>query len=358
MVIREDEFRAIVSGRDRRVRARAARALLRAASLGYGSVVRLRNRLYDLQMLRSRRTDATALSIGNLTTGGTGKTPLVVWLYRHVQDKGLRSAILTRGYRTEKGALSDEPALLAAECPETVVVVDPDRVAAAVEAIDRHGAEVLVLDDGFQHRRLARDLDIVAIDATLPFGYGRILPAGLLREPVAGLKRAHAAVLTRCDQVDEVALKEIEERVRRANPSLVIARSVHVPTRVVTADGEEFAPETMRDQRVFAFSGLGNPQAFLRTIERLGGIVADSRAFDDHHRYTTADLDHIREQARDCRAELVLTTQKDWMKIGPFVQAGKALMPAYLAIELRITDGKDPLTSLIDRVLSGRMPRS
>jgi len=334
-----------------------ARLGLSVLSVPYSAVVCLRNRLYTSGRLSAHKANVPVISVGNLTTGGTGKTPLVVWLCRYVREKGLHCAILTRGYKTRRGELSDEPALLAADCPQAVVIVNPDRVAGAAEAIHHHGVQVLIMDDGFQHRRLARDLDIVSIDATQPFGYGRVLPAGLLREPVSGLRRAHAAVLTRCDQTSEDAVRRIEDRVLRVNPGLVVARSVHAPTVVKTADGTEFASEEVRDRRVFAFSGLGNPRAFFRTLEQLGTVLTGSRSFDDHYRYTLDDVAAIREQAGTAEAELILTTQKDWMKIEPLSVAPEGPLLGYLAIELRITAGEAQLKALIDDALAGTMLR-
>jgi tetraacyldisaccharide 4'-kinase len=305
--------------------------------------------------------------VGNLTTGGTGKTPLVIWLCRYLREKQIRCAVLTRGYRAtnqrsrvKNQKCSDEPALLAAQCPGTAVVVNPDRVAGAAEAICRHDAQVLVMDDGFQHRRLARDLDLVAIDATRPFGYGKLLPAGLLREPVAGLGRAHAVVLTRCDQVSEATLQRIEVDIRGINSNLVIARSIHSPVRVETYDGTQIGLGQLRQQRLFAFCGIGNPRSFLQTVEHLGGKVAGSLLYDDHHAYTIDDLRRIRRKAVAKRTSLILTTQKDWTKISPWagLSTGAPDAPplAYLAVELQMTAGAERLTALIDRVVGSIMP--
>jgi len=352
-----DQFKAIISGRRTDARAHIARILLRGSSLGYELIVRVRNGLYDRRVLRAHQAGVPVICIGNLTTGGTGKTPLVVWLCRHVKEKQLRCAILTRGYRTRKGELSDEPALLAAQCPDVPVVVNPDRVAGAAEAINHHGAQVLVMDDGFQHRRLARDLDIIAIDATNPFGYGRVLPAGLLREPITGLERAHAAVLTRCDQVSDATLAEIEDRIREINRNLVVVRSNHAPVAIHTASETEIPLDQMQGERVFAFCGIGNPQAFFRTLANLGADIVGTGVFDDHYRYTAQDMQTIREQARSRKADLALTTQKDWTKITQTEIPGPPPLLAYLAIDLKITAGGESLTALIDRVLGGRIPR-
>mgnify|MGYP001432810893 CR=1 FL=1 len=358
MAINQDRFIAIISRRRTDLRARGARVLLCLASLGYSLVVRIRNALYTSSVLKRHPANAVILSIGNLTTGGTGKTPLVVWLCRRVREKGLACAILTRGYKTQKGELSDEPALLAAQCPDVPVVVNPDRVAGAAEAIRSHGAQIIVMDDGFQHRRLARDLDIIAVDATTPFGYGRVLPAGLLREPISGLRRAHAVVLTRCDQVSEDALSQIEDEIRQVNRNLVISRSIHAPVAIRTAQEMEIALDRIRGQRVFAFCGIGNPQAFFRTIEQLGVVAVGTRVFDDHYRYTAEDLETVLEQAKAQKATLVLTTQKDWTKAARTGAKGDSPALAYLAIDMRFTAGEESLTALIDRVLHGRIPTS
>jgi len=190
--------------------------LLRIASVGYSIVVQLRNLMYSAGWLKAHHADAAVISIGNITTGGTGKTPLVIWLCKQVISN-YQCAILTRGYKTSKQEpehLTDEPAIFAESCPEVNVIVNPDRVSGAEEAAIKFGSKVLIMDDGFQHRRLARDLDVVTIDALLPFGYDKILPAGLLREPVSSLSRADAVVITRCDQVAENELSKIEEKLR------------------------------------------------------------------------------------------------------------------------------------------------
>ncbi len=346
----------LISGKTPGLIGASARLGLTALSCPYSAIVRLRNHGYSTGRLKVHAADAVVISVGNLTTGGTGKTPLVVWLCRFLMERRLRCAILTRGYKTRSGELSDEPALLAAQCADVPVIVNPDRVAGAAEAIRSHGAQVLVMDDGFQHRRLARDLDIVTIDATRPFGYGKLLPAGLLREPVSGLSRAHAVVLTRCDHVPEDALQQIEEVIRKTNNESVIARSIHKPTGLETDQGVEIDLDAIKGKKVFAFCGLGNPQAFLRTVESLGAALVGTKAFDDHYRYTEEDLSDIRRQARERQAGLVLTTQKDCTKITRLDVPQDHPPLAFLAVELRITAGAQPLTALIDRVLGGKMP--
>ena len=393
--------------------------LLGAASLGYRLVVYIRNALYDHHILRTHRVNAIVLSVGNLTTGGTGKTPLVVWLCQTItQNSKLKTqnchvAILTRGYKatTQNSKLktqnySDEPAELVNACPGVPIIVNPDRVAGAAEAIRRgegflktedgrqrtegrgkrtepssivcHPSSeirplVLVMDDGFQHRRLARDLDIVTIDATEPFGYGRLLPAGLLREPLTSLRRAHAVVLTRCDQVAPSTLDEIEAAIHRVNPNLPIARSIHAPAavRFVCSDAvrrslecpyghttSEISPAQLRDKTVFAFCGLGNPCGFLRTVESCGCRLVGQRVFNDHQAYTGRILADLHAEAQSKGAELLLTTQKDWTKIKSLNLLSTPPALAYLVVELQFTTGGETLTALIDRTLADRMAAS
>jgi tetraacyldisaccharide 4'-kinase len=349
-------YRKIISGQITGPSATLARGILSSLSVPYGLAVRIRNSLYASGRLRARQVAVPVICVGNLTTGGTGKTPLVAWLAGAARDKGQRPAILTRGYRTDTARLSDEPAELVALCPDAPVIVNPDRVAGAEEAIGKHGAEVLLMDDGFQHRRLARDLDIVTIDATAPFGYGHLLPAGLLREPVSELRRAQAVVLTRCDQVQLRALETIEERVREISPLAVVARAIHAPAQVERSDGSRIALEELKGQRVFAFCGLGNPQAFFETVRRLSCVLAGSRTFDDHHEYTDGCLAQILAEARRCDAELTLTTRKDWTKAVK-LNIGDAAPPfACLSIRMELIAGASALTTLIEEAMAGRMP--
>lgn len=364
----QDQFRAIVSGRRSDARARLARFLLAVASLGYRVAVFVRNGLYDHRLLRRHRAAVPVICVGNLTTGGTGKTPLVAWLARLMAEEGSRPAILTRGYKARRVCTAhhatkmgdahptDEPAELARACPGVPVIVNPDRVKGAAEAVRSHDAQVLLMDDGFQHRRLARDLDIVTIDATTPFGYGHLLPAGFLREPVGGLRRAHAVVLTRSDQVCEEALGQIETRIRRIKSDLLIARAVHAPVGARRSDGDEIPLEELKGKKVFAFCGLGNPEAFFATIQACGCVLAGSQTYNDHHTYTDRNLADLYLTARSHGADLLLTTQKDWTKIAALSRTCEIVPMAYLAVSLQFTSGGDPLRALIERTLAGTIP--
>ena len=384
----EQSHRRLISGQSSGLGAFILRVLLRIASVGYSVVVRLRNLLYSKGWLRAHSVDTVVICVGNITVGGTGKTPLVVWLCKQIAPR-CKCAVLTRGYKsTQNSGLKtqdyvDEPAMLAESCPQAQIVVNPDRVAGAAEAINKFGAEVLIMDDGFQHRRLARDLDIVAIDATRPFGYGKMLPAGLLREPVASLKRGGAVVITRCDQIDADQLIKLEEELRAINPDMVVAKSIHAPASIEYLDtavipakaGIQNGDTTMdsclrrndnveqlRGRKVFAFCGIGNPNAFFNTVRTLGAELVGSRVFDDHHHYTKACLAETREQAGDLGADLILTTQKDWTKlISDFgyqiSDPASSASFACLAIEIQFLTGENELKSLIERTLAGRIPQ-
>ena len=347
------------------------RFLLAVAAQIYSIVIRLRFFLYSKGWLKTHRVNATVLSVGNITVGGTGKTPLVIRLCNQI-TKNYRCAILTRGYKATQN-YSDEPAILRKHCPQAKVIVNPDRVAGADEAISRFDAKVLIADDGFQHRRLARDLDIVTIDAGRPFGYGRILPAGLLREPVTALKRADAAVITRCDQTAEAELTQLEEKLWSVNPALVIARSVHEPVCVKSQSGEAFGIDWLKGKRIFAFCGIGNPDAFFNTVKALGAELFGSKVYNDHYHYTDKDIDDIHKQA--CAAaghpkvDLILTTEKDWTKIAAGNSAERITQYAirntqyetpfaYLEVELKFTSGEDKLKRLIEDTLAGKIRKN
>ena len=307
--------------------------------------------MYDKHLLRSSRSEAAVISIGNITTGGTGKTPLVIWLCGYLNEKEQNSAVLTRGYKAEHGKLTDEPAILAKSCGQTCVVVDSDRVRGAQKAISQSNANVLVLDDGFQHRRLHRDLDIIAIDATCPFGYEKVLPAGLLREPLKGISRADAVVITRYEQAEREMADSIIDRVKQIDPDLVIAKAVHEHPFAVMIKGQKLSIEQLREKSIYAFCGIGNPDAFFNNLKDLGLNIVGQKIYNDHHDYSDEDIDDIYEEARYLNAEIVLSTEKDWVKTALLVRQGDDIIFAYLALKLRFVEGGDELKQLIDRAI-------
>jgi tetraacyldisaccharide 4'-kinase len=341
-----------------------ALAILGVPALLFGGAVRLRNRYYDRNGV-ARRSDLPVISVGNLTAGGTGKTPIVAWLVHHLRDRGHTPAVVSRGYGGRAGAgphvvslgrgplvgpdhCGDEPFLLARALERTVVIVGADRVAGARAAADA-GCDVVVLDDGFQHRRLARDLDMVLLDASNPFGNYRLLPAGLLREPVSGLRRADLVMITRSQPGESFPV--IERIVRHHNTRAPIVYAGHRPLGFFDAEGQP-AP---RPARAVAFCGIGNPARFRIDLERAGVDVVTFESWRDHHRFTTDDVRRLERLAARQQAVLV-TTEKDLARMqGGDVRprAGHTLLT--LRIEAVVHD-PPPALGAIDAVLESPAP--
>ena len=344
----EHAFRQLVSGRAKGAGPAVLRLLLRLASWPYAAAVALRNWLYDRGFLPSHSVAPVVVSIGNLTTGGTGKTPLVIWLVNQLTAKGRTCAILTRGYRTSPHRFSDEPALLAKACSGAAVIVNPDRLAAAQKAVRLHQPDVLILDDGFQHRRLKRDLDIIAIDASCPFGYGKLLPASLLREPVRSVRRAHIAVITRFDLASEEQIAEIESTLRRFQPNILIFHAVHRQNQARTFHGQAIPASQLAGKKAFVFCGIGNPAAFLRSVESLGVSIVGKTLFKDHHPYNPDDIRTLVHQARQAGAEIILTTEKDWVKAALLTEQNNQIPLYYLPLELEFLTPPEPILAAIE----------
>ncbi|HUT34793.1 MAG TPA: tetraacyldisaccharide 4'-kinase [Planctomycetota bacterium] len=352
-------FFGYISGERRGPLAAAVRASLSVLSAPYWAACSTRLALYHWGLLACRELDARVISVGNITTGGTGKTPLVVWIARWLVGRGVRAAILSRGYGekrvppeggTANAGESDEMLLFRRQVPGVPHVVDGSRYAGGLRAIAEHGAECLVLDDGFQHLALGRDLDIVAVDTLLPFGYGHLLPRGLLREPLSGLRRADIVVLTRCDLAAKGQVQDVERQVRRWCPGRPVVESVHRPVHFCCHGTTGTRPLSwVHGRKVFAFSALGNPAAFPRTLEALGAQVLRHEPFRDHHWYSGEDLAALARRAAEAGAEAVVTTEKDAVKIHAFPDTGPPLHA--LAVELVVTRGEDLLQAALDRVV-------
>jgi len=310
-VVDETAFRELVSGERRGPAAAGFRCVLWLMQWPYRAVIGARNLGYHLRVFPSQSVDARIISIGNLTTGGTGKTPLVAWLAEYLRKTGHRVGLLSRGYRGEEnGTGNDEKKLLEALCGDIPHVQDPDRVSGAGRAINVHGCNVLILDDGFQHRRLDRDLDIVLVDATCPFGYGHLLPRGILREPIGSLGRSSIIVLTRVDHLDPPQRDSLKQQVMALAGHDRVAEVAFPTVGLINADGSTRSLEELSGVRVAAFCGIGNPEAFFDSLP-----VVTRRAFPDHHLYTDDDLDTLAQWAAESGADLLLTTRKDLVKI-------------------------------------------
>jgi tetraacyldisaccharide 4'-kinase len=341
------QYLALVRGEKRGPWPALQRLGLSAASLPYAIAVRLRNLAYDRGWLRAHRAGVPVVSVGNLTVGGTGKTPCVEHVARYYREQDLRVAVISRGYGGE-GGRNDEALVLEENLPDVPHLQGADRVRWACAAVEELDSEVLVLDDGFQHRRLARDLDLVLLDATDPWGQGRLLPRGLLREPASGLRRAGVILLTRCDQASDLA--GLRRQVERTAPGVPVVETTHRPLDLV--DGEEtIVPlESLRERPVAAFCGLGNPEAFRRTLLDLGADLRAFRAFADHHPYNRDDVEELHRWAEDLAADgVVVTTQKDLVKLRLPRLGGRPLTA--LRVRLHVGAGRDALHHHLDAVL-------
>jgi tetraacyldisaccharide 4'-kinase len=287
--------------------------LLRPFGALYGLCAGLRNAAFDRGYCRVHRLPVPVVAVGNLTVGGTGKTPTVAWLCELARARGRRPGVLARGYGRARGApLNDEGEMLARALPWLLQAQDPDRVAGGRRLVER-GADFVVLDDGFQHRRLHRDVDLVCLDARLPFGNGRCLPAGGLREHHGGLRRAHIVLLTRAGGLQREAVDRLVDRVRRhaGRPELPVFACEHAPRDVVRQPGgAALELGTLRGRRAVLLSAIARPESFGATAAALGVEIAGERCYRDHHRFTPAELDGAAQAARAADA-IVLTTEKD-----------------------------------------------
>lgn len=341
-------FKDLVSGRRRGLAAAALRALLRAAEAPYAAAVRQRNRRYDLGRAEICRVGVPVVSVGNLTLGGTGKTPMVEWIARWFRERGVRVSIVSRGYGAEDGSRNDEALELEQKLPDVPHLQNVDRVVGASTAIEEFESQVVLLDDGFQHRRLQRDLDIVLLDALEPLGFGHVVPRGTLREPLSGLSRASAVVLSRADLVDESERLRIRGIVMQYAPQAAWCEVRHVPRMLLNSFGTEAELSSLAGKRVAGFCGLGNPAGFRRTLEGLGCTIVEFREFPDHHNYTRADIDALAQLAASSGAEAIICTHKDLVKVRLDALAGKPLWAVVVGLEFLA--GEAELTKLLETI--------
>ena len=348
------DYRAILDPQHKQPFALFARSCLRIAAIPYAAAVRWRNRQFDSGRRPIFRASVPVISVGNITTGGTGKTPLVAAIARYLRERHLRVALLSRGYRSDETGSNDEARELYAVLPDVPHLQNPDRVAAAQTAIEELEMQVLVLDDGFQHRRLGRDLDIVLIDATCPFGYGALLPGGLLREPLTGLRRADFVLLSRADRVDETTLATIAATIKRHNPEIAIGRCDHRPSCWLAYPDQQAPLAQLHGHPALAIAGIGNPQPFFSSLDDLGLQVVGTRALADHCAYDQATVEQLVQwinQHQQQHPELVVVcTHKDLVKLRSR-KLGNCPLWA-LKIELQLDADGAGLWELVEGVVS------
>ncbi len=283
---------------------------------------------------------------------------MVATVVRLLQQAGMSPAIVSRGYRADASGTNDEKWVLDHLCPGVPHLQNPDRVVAAAEIVAQGGVDVIVLDDGFQHRRIARDCDIVLVDATNPFGHGYLLPRGLLRETRSGLCRADLVVITRCDQVSAEALASIESEIRSVSPSLSdrMLLTEFQPIQLLAAGGATESLESLNSQKAYLVTAIGNPSGFVTTCRRSLAGITGTDIFPDHHHYTTDDLRAVLERARQSSADVVLTTVKDLVKLRSLIADDTPEDPPILAVEIATvfgsTDSEDVLRSALENAVS------
>jgi len=321
-------------------------SFLYAISIIYGGGLKLRQHLYDRRIWRSNRLPCVVISVGNLTIGGTGKTPMTMLITKRIQRLGYKVVVISRGYkgRAEKngGIVSDgrkifmgaetagdEPYMMAKRLENVPVVVGRNRFKTGMLAVRKFVPDVLVLDDAFQHLRLVRDIDLVLLDCRRPFGNQHILPRGTLREPISALKRSDAVILTRSDLVPNTETASLLAKLESFLPGKVIFRTFYVPSiqKVVPGTGDKVGRTNgsvstgktafLRGRHVFAFSGLADNQDFLRTVANFECVVTGTLKFPDHYPYSDKDLENIVQSAKKTKADCLVTTEKDYVRIAP-----------------------------------------
>jgi len=326
----------------------AVRALLWPLSLLYGVVALARVWMYQNGWLKQKRLKATVISVGNLTVGGTGKTPMVIWLAEKFLAAGKRVAVLSRGYRGSNGT-SDEIELMKFRLQNRVAFgVGKNRFAEGQRLEARQPVDILLLDDGFQHLQLARDLDILLMDASRPLNGERLLPAGRLREPLSAMGRANVIVLTRTEAAPG-ALEAIE----RLSQFPVFAAATRLIGFRRYGAGIQLQPaQEIGGGPFFAFCGLGNPEAFFRDLQAWGLAICGRTVFPDHHRYTARDVLKITQAGRNTGAEAFITTEKDAQNLSGLKFDGA---PLYISvIEMALSPEAD-FRNILDRVLTEKM---
>lgn len=299
------------------------------------------------------RLNVKVISVGNITLGGTGKTTLVEFISRYLKQKKHKPAVLTRGYgkisqfpssdsQLNYKAMGDEPYMLAKKLTDTPVIVDKDRIRGACRAVKEYCADTVILDDGFQQWRIKKDLEIVAIDATNPFGNRQMLPRGILREPLSALKRADIFVLTKTDLSSD--LKNTREALNKINPKAMIAESVHQPMGFYDLNNpqELLDKYALKGKTVTLFSGIGDPYSFENMVAGLGVNIGLTLRFLDHHDYTRQDLDKIMRSSKEKGIDTLVTTEKDAARFYCEPRAtGREPRILILKIDLKITQNED-----------------
>ena len=370
----EQRLLKVISKEVRGKRATCLRGFLKSLSWIFGALVQLRLLLHKHRIIRANTLGCQIISVGNVTVGGTGKTPIVETFARSLQQKGRKVAILSRGYKSRKTPLwekilrkeerlprvvsdgerlllnsdlaGDEPYMLASNLPDVVVLVDKDRVKSGKYAIKQFGCDTLVLDDGFQYLKLQHRLDIVLVDYTNPFGYNRVLPRGLLREPMRNLKRAGFIFITKCPPE---GAPELKAKLRELNHHAEISECRHTSKYLENLyTREQIGLDFLQGKKVAAVSGIAVPESFESGLLKLGAEIVHSAQYADHHRYTQQEIIETINHAVEAGAEVIVTTEKDAVR---FPLIDRCDLPViYLRVEIEMLSGSEAFNDWIDRI--------
>ena len=377
----EQYFLALMAGKRRKWYDRALICLLFVASRFYRMAIQFRLWLYDRRVIRNHALGCLVVSIGNLSCGGTGKTPVVEVFARSLSAKGRKVAILSRGYRSKKRTTGeklrhifnskeiemppkvvsdgkqlllnseyagDEPYMLASNLRDVAVVVDKDRVKSGIYAINHFESDVIILDDGFQYLMLKPHINIVLVDATDPFGNGHVLPRGILREPIKNIRRADYIFLTKSNGSHKIS--HLKRFLRRHTKRAEIIECCHKPQFLVQlfSDGSREELAYLKEKKVAALSAIACPQSFENFLCKLGADLVLKDHFADHHRYTEKEILDFVEQAANAGAEMIVTTEKDAVRIPQLAQCKVPIY--YLRIQIDILSGQESFDQCISRI--------
>ena len=378
---REQKWKRLISGGDQSWRKYLVLPILVLLGKVYGRISGVRNWLYRKGYKKRYWPGCYVISVGNITVGGTGKTPVVAALATALSKGGRKVAIVSRGYKSHSPSLrfrlkhkefsnktkvvcdgrelllspriaGDEPYMLAKDLKNVVVITDPDRVRGARYAMREFGVDTIILDDGMQHLRLRRQKDVVLIDANCPFGYGRILPAGLLREPIEGLHRADHILITKARDLTEEKKEELKEEIRKYNKRADILVSYYEPSELISVHTESRFPLTlMQDLPIMVVTGIAQPEGFVKILEAQGAKVVCKRFFPDHHRFRRFEIEEIYETAKQFEVKAILVTEKDAVRFSK--RAGLEQDPPpvyYLKVALKISEGREHFVHAVEEI--------
>ena len=350
-ILNPEGYLDLVSGRRRGWLATLQRSLLQLGTVPYATVIAGRNWLFDRHIKRSYAVSVPVISVGNITVGGTGKTPMVSWLAQWLAEQNLRVTLISRGYGSDAEKPNDEALELEQRLPGVPHLLNPNRIKAARRAVEELESQIIVLDDAFQHRRIARDLDLVLVDATNPFGYGHLLPRGTLREPVAALRRADMIAVTRVDLVQEDVLEKLERQLAGYAPQVPRFRVAYQPQHLLNASQQELGLSDLAGRSVAAFCGVGNPQAFRRTLEGCQCEVVDFRAFPDHYPFGPQGIASLTRWLRHLHGiDTVICTHKDLVKIS--LDQLEEIPLWALTVQPEITSGQPALEERLRKLIT------